>query len=476
MEPQSDKQERYLFIETFGCQMNENDSERIIGVMRHLNFKTTDSPDKADIVILNTCSIRDKAEQKVYSALGRFKKLKADKPDLIIGIGGCMAQQEGARLLKRAPHLDIVFGTHNIHRLPELIKEAAAAGKGIAVTEFSDSMEEESSAYADVEDGLEEPLHKVKASVVVMRGCDNFCTYCIVPYVRGSERSRKSADILQEVKRLAKGGVKEITLLGQNVNSYGKKGGDISFPELLRLVCKAGGIERVRFITSHPKDMSHELIKLFEEEERLCRHIHLPVQSGSNAILGKMSRGYARDEYLNKIYKLKRLYPDMGITTDIIVGFPGETEADFSETMSLIKEIEFDNIFSFKYSPRRETKAASFDGQIADEVKEERLAILQEAQRAITLRKNQQLAGKVMDVLIEGKSKTAEQREFQNPQLSQLTGRTSCNRVVNFSADEGLIGKIVPVMITKASPNSLLGFLIGKNEMLQLYRYRMRKG
>lgn len=458
MEPQSDKREKYLFIETFGCQMNENDSERIIGIMRHHNFKTTDSPDKADMIILNTCSIRDKAEHKVYSALGRLKKLKAAKPDLIIGAGGCVAQQEGERLLKRALHLDLVFGTDNIHRLPDLVKEVESAGNRAAATEFCDSIVEEASFdYSYPENRSGDSAVAVKASVTAMRGCDNFCSYCIVPYVRGKELSRKSADILQEIKRLAETGTKEATLVGQNVNSYGNKGKDISFPDLLRLVCRVDGIERVRFITSHPKDMSQELIGLFGEEERLCRHIHLPLQSGSDTILKSMNRGYTREGYLNKIFRLKRLYPDMGITTDIIVGFPGETEADFRDTMSLIKDLEFDNIFSFKYSPRKETTAASFDSHIPDTVKEERLVILQEAQRDITLRKNQEMIGKTTDVLIEGKSKTAEQREFQNPQLSQLTGRTSCNKVVNLSADKMMVGMIAPVRIIKASHNSLTG-------------------
>ncbi|MBI5047651.1 MAG: tRNA (N6-isopentenyl adenosine(37)-C2)-methylthiotransferase MiaB [Deltaproteobacteria bacterium] len=464
---QLDKKEKYLFIETFGCQMNDNDSEKIIGLMSSLNCKTTDSPDKADIVILNTCSIRGKAEQKVYSALGRFKKLKKQRPDLIIGVGGCVAQQEGNRLLKRAPHLDVVFGTHNIHRLPDLIKEVESTRSRVAATDFFSFIEdEELFEYTYAKNGLENPIYMVKVSITIMRGCNNFCSYCIVPYVRGREMSRKSSDILQEAKKLIKAEVKEITLLGQNVNSYGNNGADISFPELLRLVCRLDGIERVRFITSHPKDMSEELIQLFGEEERLCRHIHLPLQSGSDTILKIMNRGYTREDYLNKILKLKMLYPGMAITTDIIVGFPGETESDFLDTMNLIKEIEFDNIFSFKYSPRQETMAASFDSQISDTVKEERLAILQETQMDITHSKNQEMLGKTVDVLIEGKSKTADggaailnnaKRNNAVNAITQLTGRTSCNKVVNLSASEEFMGRIAPVRIIKASPNSLTG-------------------
>lgn len=457
--------------------MNENDSERIIGLLRHLNCKITDSSDKADIVIFNTCSIRDKAEQKVYSALGRLKKLKRQKPDLIIGVGGCVAQQEGGRLLKRAPHLDVVFGTHNIHRLPDLIKEVEAARSRLVATEFFNSIEdEESFDYTYVKDDIEHSSGMVKASVTIMRGCDNFCSYCIVPYVRGREMSRKSGDILQEAKRLAKAEVKEITLVGQNVNSYGNNGADISFPELLRRICRVDGIERIRFITSHPKDMSEELIRLFGEEEKLCRHMHLPLQSGSQVILERMKRGYTKEDYLGKILRLKTLYPDMAITTDIIVGFPGETESDFLDTMSLIKEIEFDNIFSFKYSPRQETMAASFGDQILEGVKEKRLIILQEAQKEITLRKNQKMIGRIMNVLVEGKGKAAGMESAALNGVTQFTGRTSCNKVVNLhtkdfsaganlSADEKLIGRLVAVKIMSASPNALFGFLVqGENE------------
>ncbi|MBI5875788.1 MAG: tRNA (N6-isopentenyl adenosine(37)-C2)-methylthiotransferase MiaB, partial [Deltaproteobacteria bacterium] len=404
------------------------------------------------------------------SALGRLKKLKAEKPGLIIDVGGCVAQQEGERLLKRALHLDVVFGTDNIHRLPDLVKEVESAGNRAAATEFCDSIvEEESLDYPYPENRLGD--FAVKASVTAMRGCDNFCSYCIVPYVRGRELSRKSVDILQEIKRLAEAGVKEASLVGQNVNSYGNKGKDISFPDLLRLVCRVDGIKRVRFITSHPKDMSQELIRLFGEEEKLCRHIHLPLQSGSDTILKSMNRGYTREDYLNKIFRLKRLYTDMGITTDIIVGFPGETEADFKDTMSLIKELEFDNIFSFKYSPRKETAAASFANQIPDAVKEDRLAMLQETQRDITLRKNQEMVGKTTDVLIEGESVMSQEfgvrrkdkySELPTPHSElQFTGRTSCNKVVNLSADKSMVGKIAPIRIIKASHNSLTGS-IGK--------------
>lgn len=462
MELLPNKEEKYIFIETFGCQMNESDSERMLGILKHLNYKPTDEPHKADMVILNTCSIRDKAEQKIYSALGRLKKLKTYKPDLIIGVGGCVAQQEGEKLLRRVPHLDIVFGTHNIHHLPDLIKKLKLNKGRSALTEFSDFIEEESFAYTYEKDYAENLSRRVKAVVTVMRGCDNFCSYCIVPYVRGREMSRKSNDILQEVERLAEAGIKEITLVGQNVNSYGNKEEDISFAELLRAVCRADGIERVRFITSHPKDMSEDLIELFGEEKKLCRYIHLPVQSGSNTILKRMSRGYTREDYIGKVYKLKRFYPDIGVTTDIIVGFPGETQSDFLETMSLIQEMEYDNIFSFKYSPRPETKAAAFADQIAEQIKEERLAILQETQRDITMRKNQKMLGKVVDILVEGRSKTTE-GAYDNT-VNQLMGRTSCSKIVNISGGDAYLGKIVPVRIEKASANSLMGIMVKNRE------------
>lgn len=452
--------QRKVFIQTFGCQMNENDSERIMGILNHLNYMATDNPSFADMIILNTCSIREKAEQKIYSALGRLKRFKEVNPELIIGVGGCVAQQNKARLLRKVPHLDIVFGTHNIYRLPDLIKQVEDNRERVAATDFfEDALDytaEDSPLLTQpvsVEGGYDHGIHRGKASVTIMIGCNNFCSYCIVPYVRGREISRKSSTILEEVKRLLANGIKEVTLAGQNVNSYGNIGGDISFTQLIRKVCRLEKIERVRFITSHPKDISEELINLFGKEERLCRHIHLPLQSGCDRILDKMNRGYTKNDYLNKVYKLKKLYPDMGITTDIIVGFPGETDADFLETLNVIKEIEFDNMFSFKYSQRMETLAASFDGQIANPIKEARLIMLQDIQKEITLRKNQQMVGKVRDVLIEGRSKNKAGKNGSG----QFSGRTTCNRIVNIMTNNENIGKIAPIKIINAFHNSLLG-------------------
>lgn len=434
---------KLVFLETFGCQMNDNDSERMLGFLKDIKYSRTDSPERADLIIINTCSIRDKAEQKVYSILGRFRELKKENPGLIIGVSGCVAQQQGGALLKRVPHLDIVFGPHNVHKVKDLIAEAEKKRRVVA-TGFKAGIDEDEYAYERTGTGE-------KAFVSIMRGCDNFCSYCIVPYTRGREVSRRSAEIVDEVKTLSDSGVKEVTLIGQNVNSYGTNGGgDISFPELLRRVAGVAGIERVRFITSHPKDISVELIRLFGEEPKLCRHIHLPVQSGSDKILKEMRRGYTAKEYLSKVSMLKALYGDISITSDIIVGFPGETEEDFGSTMELINAARFDNIFSFMYSPRPGTLAAGFTRQVDETVRAGRLKVLQDRQREITAERSTELVGSVREVLVEGTSKS-------DP--GDLTGRTGCNRIVNFAADKALSGTLVDVLITQAYPNSLRGEL-----------------
>ncbi len=434
-----------LYLTTFGCQMNEKDSERIVGLLKGLNYRLTDSADKADLILINTCSVREKAEYKLYSTLGRYKRLKEQR-GTIIGVGGCVAQQEGERLLQRIPYLDLVFGTHNIHKLPELVREIEEKRLRICKTEFYTELEPDESFAID--EG-----NKVKAYVSIMRGCDNFCSYCIVPYVRGREMSRRSDAILDEIRRLAEKGVKEVTLLGQNVNSYGKNlEGEISFPEFLRRIGTIDGIERIRFTTSHPKDLSDELIYTFLEVDKLCNHIHLPVQSGSNRILKAMKRRYTREDYLRKVEKLKKVVPGIAISTDCIVGFPGEREEDFEDTLSLLKEVEFDSIFSFKFSPRPMTEASKMGDQVPEEVKLRRLQVLQDLQKGITLKKNRALEGRVLKVLVEGKSKKDDR---------ELTGRTECNRVVNFPAPEDLIGRIVEVRIEKAFANSLKGSIIG---------------
>lgn len=442
--------EKLVYLETFGCQMNENDSERMLGLLKGIRYSRTDAPSKADLIIINTCSIRDKAEQKVYSTLGRYKALKQEHPGLIIGVGGCVAQQEGEKLLKRAPYLDIVFGPHNVHKLKDLLSEAGKKNRVVAV--------EQDETINEDEYGTQAAEYSEKAFVSIMRGCDNFCAYCIVPYTRGREVSRKSADILEEIKKLTHRGVKEVTLVGQNVNSYGRSGGgDVSFPGLLRKTAAVDGIKRVRFITSHPKDISDELIYLFGEEKKLCRHMHLPVQSGSDAVLAKMGRSYTKDEYLSKVGLLKKLYPEMALTTDIIVGFPGETDEDHLATMDLLRGVRFDNIFSFMYSPRPNTRAAGFPGQVPLEIKAQRLKALQEEQKGITTARNGELVGKTIELLVEGASRI---------DANELSGRTPCNRIVIFPAPEGFsaeAGCLIDVLITRATPNSLRGIIHSNN-------------
>lgn len=442
MEETAKNTEKLVFLETFGCQMNDNDSERMLGILKGINFSRTSDPASADLILINTCTVRDKAEQKVYSTLGRYRELKKERPGLVIGVAGCVAQQQGEKLLKRAPHLDLVFGPHNVHKLRELLLEADSGGRVVA-TELTETIDAG-------EFGVAPEASSEKAFVSIMRGCNNFCSYCIVPYTRGREVSRLSADIITEIEGLAGKGVKEVTLLGQNVNSYSTTGGgDVSFPALLARVATVDGIERVRFMTSHPKDIGDELIELYGREKKLCRHLHLPVQSGSDRVLEMMGRGYTARAYLEKIEKIRTLYPDMAITTDVIVGFPGETEEDFLLTMELIRRARFDNIFSFMYSPRPGTAAASFEGHLPLEVRSKRLQLLLDEQKSITLEKNSSLMGKTMEVLVEGPSRS---------NSDEMMGRTSCNRIVIFKPRPGkaaLPGSLIEVAITDASPNSL---------------------
>lgn len=424
--------------------MNDDDSSRILSLMNAAGYKPTTDPAAADLIVVNTCSVRDKAEQKVYSALGRLKRLKRDRPRLIIGVSGCVAQQEGRALLKRVPHLDIVIGTHAIHMLPRLVRKVLAGEGPLCETTLTESLRSEEYSIPTPDEG------KVKSFVTIMRGCNNYCSYCIVPFLRGPEVSRPSAELLAEIGTLAEAGVREVTLLGQNVNSYGNSGEDVTFVELLRRVASIDGIERVRFVTSHPRDLSVEIIDLFGAEQKLARSIHLPVQSGSDAVLERMGRGYTVQEYMVKIDRLRAVCPDISITTDIIVGFPGESDEDFERTMELVRTVQFDGIFSFKYSPRPGTRAATFDLTIPADVASARLELLQSVQKAITLEKNRTMVGTTQTVLVEGTSKTT---------VSELTGRTSTNRVVNMPGDLTLVGKMIPVTLTEAFANSLRGDL-----------------
>jgi tRNA-2-methylthio-N6-dimethylallyladenosine synthase len=428
-----------LYIRTFGCQMNVADSQQMAQLLAP-EYELTSRAEDADLYLINTCAIRRKAEEKVKSLLGSLKPMKARNPRLILGVGGCVAQQEGERLLAAAPHLNLVFGTQGNHRLPELVRLASRGRRLVDV---------------ELKRGIRElPPRQwtqgaVSALVTIMQGCDNFCTYCVVPYVRGREASREPAAVIAEIADfLAAGGV-EVTLLGQNVNSYGRGlAQPITFTGLLRRLAGLPGLRRLRFATSHPRDLSDELIAAYGELPALCEHLHLPVQSGSNRILDAMNRGYSREAYLEKVARLRRSCPDIAISTDLIVGFPGETEADFTQTLELMREAAFDQAFSFKYSPRPQTRAAGFPDQVSPEVKTERLIRLQALQDELTLATHARQVGRVAEVLVEGLSK-------RGP--AQLCGRLRTNQVVNFSGPRELLGCLTPITITSAQPHSLKG-------------------
>jgi tRNA-2-methylthio-N6-dimethylallyladenosine synthase len=438
--------EKRVYIETYGCQMNEHDTERILRLLEGSHYLETKNAQEADFILINTCSVREKPEHKVFSALGRFKRLK-EKRGTVIGVAGCVAQQEGDRLLDRVPYLDLVMGTHAIPMLPQLLQRMEVSGERVCETGF-DSTGDYLKAVLP-----REPVGKVRSYVTIMQGCDHFCSFCIVPYVRGREQSRPSREITEEVERLVETGVKEVCLLGQNVNGYGKGlKEEIRFPELLRRINDIEALDRIRFTTSHPRDLSEELVRAYSGLSKLCEHIHLPFQSGSDKILQAMHRGYTKDSYLEKIDRLRRICPFIAITADVIVGFPGEEEKDFEETLDLIQKVRFDDLFSFKYSPRKGTRAAQFTDQVGDKVKQDRLSILQEIQREITLQKNQEWEGRLEEVLVEGRSK-------QSPQ--DMTGRTRSNKIVNFKGDLSMVGRLVRVGITKAYPHSLRGEISG---------------
>jgi len=437
--------QKRVYIETYGCQMNEHDTERILLLLEGADYLETKDAREADFILINTCSVREKPEHKVYSALGRYKWLK-EKRGTVIGVAGCVAQQEGGKLLDRIPYLDMVIGTQAIPIIPQLLQQIEVSGERVCETSFDQDGQYLKAVFP------ENPIGKVKSYVTIMQGCDHFCSFCIVPYVRGREKSRPSKEIIEEVRHLAGMGVKEVCLLGQNVNSYGKGLVEkISFPELLERIHPIEGIERIRFTTSHPKDLSEELIRSFSRCEKLCEHMHLPFQSGSDKVLKAMHRGYTKESYLEKIGCLKEVCPSIVLTADVIVGFPGEEEEDFRETLDLMDKVQFDDLFSFKYSPRKGTRASQFEDKVEEKVKQERLAILQEIQKEVTLRKNQELEGHVEEVLVEGRSKQSAQ---------DVTGRTRSNKIVNFEGDLNLMGMLVPVQITKGYPHSLRGEIV----------------
>jgi tRNA-2-methylthio-N6-dimethylallyladenosine synthase len=437
--------QKRVYIETYGCQMNEHDSERMLQLLEAYSYTETKKASDADLILINTCSVREKPEHKVYSALGRFKGLKEAR-GMIIGVAGCVAQQEGKRLLERVPYLDMVIGTQAIPALPELVRKVEVLGQRICETGFDPDGEYLKTSLP------QRPLPKVKSYVTIMQGCDHFCSYCIVPYVRGRERSRPSREILEEVRHLAGLGLKEVCLLGQNVNGYGKRTeGELDFPALLQCIDGVEGIERIRFTTSHPVDLSEGLIRAFASLEKLCEHIHLPFQSGSDRILKAMHRGYTKESYLEKIDRLKTTCPSIAITADVIVGFSGEEEGDFEETLDLMNRVQFDDLFSFKYSPRKGTRAAEFGDRVEEKVKQERLFILQDIQKEITLQKNRALEGKIEEILVEGRSKQSDK---------DVTGRTRSKKIVNFEGNLDLVGKMVRTKILKAYPHSLRGDIL----------------
>jgi len=437
-----------LFIQTYGCQMNQHDSDRIVRLLGQADYSATDKPEEADLILLNTCSVRDKAEQKVYSALGRWRELKEKKKDLIIGVGGCVAQQEGENLLSRVPHLDLVFGTHNIHKLGQMVEEVRSLrSRPIETAFYRDPF------YMEEAEGRPE-VEGAKAFVTIMQGCNKVCSFCIVPYVRGREISRPGEKIISEVRKLVGHGVKEVMLLGQNVNSYGKTTpGELTFAQLLHRINDIQGLERIRFTTSHPQDLSPELIEAYAGGlERLCEHLHLPVQSGSDSVLQRMRRGYTRGEYLRRIAKLRARCPEVALSTDIIVGFPGETEAEFEATLEILCGVEYDEIYAFSFSPRPQTVAAKiYPDDVPSEIKKRRLETVLSLQHEISLKKNREKIGFVEEILIDGPSKLGQ---------GQIMGRTRSNRIVNAMGPESLAGAITRVRITGATANSLLGELI----------------
>jgi tRNA-2-methylthio-N6-dimethylallyladenosine synthase len=434
-----------LYIQTYGCQMNQYDSERIAQVMGRANYMVTDEPGNADLILLNTCNVRDKAEQKVYSALGSWREIKRQKSSVIIGVGGCVAQQEGDRLLKRVPYLDLVFGTHNIHKLPDMIEQVQSAhARPVEIAFYRDP------SYMEDADGRTH-VRGAKAFVTIMQGCNKVCSFCIVPHVRGREVSRPSEKILTEIKSLAAQGVKEVMLLGQNVNSYGKtSAGEIYFAKLLQRIDAIEGLSRIRFTTSHPQDLSPDLIEAYATLTRLCEHLHLPVQSGSDSVLLRMRRGYTRSEYLDRIDRLRQRCPEVALSTDIIVGFPGETDGDFERTLELLGQVEYDEIYSFMYSPRTQTVSAKlYNDDVPQEKKKERLKQVQDFQQEISLRKNREKIGRIEEVLIDGLSRNK----------AQVMGRTRANRIVNVIGRGNLIGDMVTARIIAATVNSLVGEL-----------------
>ncbi len=435
-----------FYIETFGCQMNVHDSEKVVGALIARGYEPVESPDQAELVLYNTCSIRDKAEQKVFQRLQQFKR-EGGKGKLF-GVLGCVAQQEGERIFERAPHVNLVAGSASYSHLPELLARLESGDR--RVTGLS----------LDTDETFETPITRRdnphRAYITIIEGCDKSCAYCVVPFTRGRERSRTSESVLAEARQLAEQGYSEIQLLGQNVNSYRDPSpAALDFASLLACVAETPGIRRVRYATSHPRDFGRTIVSAMDANPAICDHVHLPVQSGSTKVLAAMDRQYTRDEYMRRIEWLKTARRKYAITTDIIVGFPGETEKDFEQTLDLLDQVEYDSLFSFKYSPRPNTAALAMSDAVPEEEKQRRLVFLQEKQRAIQIRRNAEWIGRTTEALVEGR----------NQALGQWIGRTSDNRVLNFthppSNGDSLIGRYVPVRVTRSGPNSLVGECAG---------------
>lgn len=438
-----------LFIKTHGCQMNEYDSSRMADLLNESEgLELTDTPEDADVLLLNTCSIREKAQEKVFHQLGRWRKLKDAKPNIVIGVGGCVASQEGEHILERAPYVDMIFGPQTLHRLPEMIEESRHGSVGVVDVSFPE-IEKFDHLPAPKVDGAE-------AFVSVMEGCSKYCTFCVVPYTRGEEVSRPLDGVITECVELAEQGVREINLLGQNVNAYRGEtddGDTADLAELIRCVAAVDGIDRIRFTTSHPVEFSDSLIEVYGEVPELVSHLHLPVQSGSDRVLMAMKRGHTALEYKSKLRRIKKLRPDISFSSDFIIGFPGETDKDFEATMNLIAEIGFDASFSFIYSRRPGTPAADLPDDVSEETKKQRLAILQDRITQQAMQISRRMVGSTQRILVNGYSK-------KDP--GQLSGRTENNRVVNFRCDNpDLIGHFADVRIAQAYANSLLGELVG---------------
>ena len=432
------------FIGVYGCQMNQSDAERMEGQLLTIGYERTENMEDADLILLNTCCVRETAEDKVYGKIGEIKHLKREKPGLIFGITGCMAQKEGEALIKRAPHIDFVLGTNKVHELAHVVQEAEASKGGHVVDVL----------LGDTELPDDVPVQrggKLSAWVPIMYGCNNFCTYCIVPYVRGRERSRLPEDVVKEVEEAAAKGFKEVTLLGQNVNSYGKDHQKADFADLLQMTDKVKGIERIRYMTSHPKDLSDKVIDVIKNSEHICEHFHLPVQYGSNKILKAMNRVYTVEQYRELIGKIRAAVPEASITTDLIVGFPGETDEDFAEMLDFLKEIRYDAAYTFLYSKRSGTPAAEMKDQVEEACKKERLHKLMEVQNQISLEIHEALVGKQLEVLVEGPSRT---------DAGVWTGRTRTNKIVLWEKGaQEREGDLVQVRITRAQTWVLKGVL-----------------